>query len=113
MYGLFCDVVTCLCVTIAPQVIIVPMHATIWLDLGDGDRSEPASSWAVYVLDWLTVIIYLVDIFVSSRTAYYDKEDAFVVEPKKVRDRYLRSWFAVDAVGSFPYQLGAIWLPNR
>ena len=77
-------------VTAAWVVVITPMHPTIWLDLGGDDTSEPPCGWWVFGFDWVTAIILLVDMAVSARTAYYDKDDAFVVEPKKVRDRSVR-----------------------
>ena len=47
--------------------------------------------------------LFLLDIFVSSRTVYSDPEKrAFVVDHKLIRRHYLKTWFTIDILSTIP-----------
>ena len=55
------------------------------------------SSGAVgFALDVIINLCYIVDVFVSWRTTYYNREGMLVTEKKEVRNKYLRTWFWID-----------------
>jgi len=60
-------------------------------------------SYGGFAVDTLVDICYLVDIFVSLRTTYYDNDGQLVLDKKVVRARYLKAWFWLDVFASFPY----------
>ena len=57
-----------------------------------------------FVIDVIIDILYIVDVFVSWRTTYYDREGALIVDKKLARQRYLSTWFGPDVFASFPYE---------
>jgi len=57
-----------------------------------------------FIGDILVDICYIVDIFVSWRTTYYNREGVLVTDKKLARKKYIRTWFAIDVVASFPYR---------
>ena len=47
---------------------------------------------------------FLSDIILSGRTAYYDgAEDAYMVEPLKIYNHYMKTWFLVDFFSGVPF----------
>eukprot|EP00597_Dinobryon_sp_UTEXLB2267_P011107 CAMPEP_0170103660 /NCGR_PEP_ID=MMETSP0020_2-20130122/3637_1 /TAXON_ID=98059 /ORGANISM="Dinobryon sp., Strain UTEXLB2267" /LENGTH=1243 /DNA_ID=CAMNT_0010327291 /DNA_START=886 /DNA_END=4617 /DNA_ORIENTATION=- len=49
-------------------------------------------------------IVFMIDIVVSFRTAFESKvENAFVVSPKHIAKRYLKTWFLIDVASSIPF----------
>lgn len=57
-----------------------------------------------FIGDILVDICYIMDIFVSWRTTYYNREGVLVTDKKLARKKYIRTWFAIDVVASFPYR---------
>lgn len=58
------------------------------------------SSWF-----WFEVgcdIYFAFDIFLNFRTAFRTGEGDLVIDPKAIRDNYLRSWFTIDIAACFP-----------
>ena len=46
----------------------------------------------------------------SFRTAYQDENDALlVVQPKKISIHYLKTWFLIDFVSTFPIDHIVVW----
>ena len=56
------------------------------------------------VLEIILDVFFLVDIISSFNTGFY-KKGYLVMKRKDVMLHYLHSWFTVDAISSFPYQL--------
>jgi len=53
------------------------------------------------LLDTISDVIFIVDLIVSFRTAF--KQDGIVIyDSKRMAVRYLKSWFAIDLLASFP-----------
>jgi len=57
--------------------------------------------WAI---DTLVDLCYIADVFVSWRTTYYDREGVLVLDKKLARQRYVKTWFPLDIIASFPYE---------
>ena len=49
--------------------------------------------------------LFLCDVYLSFRTAYYDNDEGWVTDRRLIARRYLRSWFWIDAPSSFPIEL--------
>jgi CRP-like cAMP-binding protein len=88
-------VVACCCIYIA------------WLlpfKLGFGDLvPEDWEDDHLYEVNQLVDVVFIVDLILSFRTAYWNADDHLVWDNKKVAVHYLTSWFIVDLIGSFPF----------
>jgi hypothetical protein len=72
--------------------------------LGFGDLiPEDWEDDHLYEVNQLVDIIFVVDLFLSFRTAYWDMDDHLVWDKKKVAIHYVTSWFIIDLIGSFPF----------
>ena len=55
------------------------------------------------ILDWITLIIFVLDIFVNLRTTYFTYNDDEILEPKKIAKNYVYSAsFLFDLVSTIP-----------
>ncbi len=57
-----------------------------------------------FAVDCIVDICYIVDVFVSWRTTYYDRDGLLVLDKKLARQHYVRTWFPLDVIASFPYE---------
>ena len=53
-------------------------------------------------VDLLVDVYFIADMFLNFRTAYWDASGVLVVKPRKIYQKYLRSWFLIDAASSLP-----------
>jgi hypothetical protein len=61
------------------------------------------SSW--YYIDTVIDFIFITDLFVNFFSAYYDEEGKLVTNNKKIATKYLKSWFIIDLIASFPFNM--------
>lgn len=57
------------------------------------------------IVDYLTDIIFTIDIVLNFFSAYYDNNDELVYNRKVIAIRYLKSWFFVDLISVLPLSL--------
>jgi hypothetical protein len=57
-----------------------------------------------FSFDVLVDLSFIADVFVSWRTTFYNREGVLVLDKKKARDRYLRTWFLPDVIASIPFR---------
>eukprot|EP00746_Dinoflagellata_sp_MGD_P158051 gnl/MRDRNA2_/MRDRNA2_86374_c0_seq5.p1 gnl/MRDRNA2_/MRDRNA2_86374_c0~~gnl/MRDRNA2_/MRDRNA2_86374_c0_seq5.p1 ORF type:complete len:591 (-),score=62.25 gnl/MRDRNA2_/MRDRNA2_86374_c0_seq5:349-2037(-) len=57
------------------------------------------------VVRWLVDIFFMCDLLVQFLTAYVNEVGHLITEPWAVWRRYLASWFLLDFIASFPWQL--------
>ena len=57
------------------------------------------------LLDGVVDILFLCDIFLSFFTAFYDSDLKVVTDRPTIAKNYLTSWFIIDAVAIFPFDL--------
>ncbi|GMH86668.1 hypothetical protein TrVE_jg10705 [Triparma verrucosa] len=76
------------------SVIMVPYRL--------GFDQEPEDHSFMFYLDVLVDIMFGLDIALCFRTAYQDEQLVFVTEPKMIMTNYLRGWFTVDFLSTFP-----------
>ena len=67
-----------------------------------GRYSEVGS--ALWWWDVIIDILFVMDMFVNFRTAYFDTNDTLIVSPCKIAIQYIKSWFIVDFFACFPFQ---------
>jgi hypothetical protein len=61
-------------------------------------------------LEWSTVnnvinFLFFIDILVSFISAYQDEELKIIDDRKKIAVQYLKSWFAIDILSVFPFDM--------
>ena len=69
---------------------VLPLRACFAIDV-------PAGSPA-FIFDVFTDIVFIVDLVLNFRTAYYDDEGILEERPRKIASNYLHGWFAFDFV---------------
>ena len=57
------------------------------------------------VIDRLVDVYFVCDIVLNFRTALYNHDGTFEIEPGEIRRRYMRSWFLIDLVASIPFDI--------
>lgn len=75
-------------------MIVTPLALALELPLGPG----------LIIIEGLVSLIFLADVFINFRTGYL-KGNQLVTDKKKIRQRYLRSWFVPDLLTSLPFFL--------
>jgi CRP-like cAMP-binding protein len=60
-------------------------------------------STTLRTIDEVIDVIFMVDIVLNFRTAYFDN-DALIMDGRRVAHNYLRTWFFLDFVTCFPFQ---------
>ncbi|CAD7958568.1 unnamed protein product [Amoebophrya sp. A25] len=56
------------------------------------------------ILDWIVDVFFYIDVVINFRTGYY-QEDMLVLNPRRIANNYLRGWFTLDFLSSFPFDL--------
>ena len=84
-----------LVLVLAYTFIIVPFRIAFLSNYDD------TTEWNT--IDWVTDVIFFVDIVVNFFSAYYDFEDELVFSRKKIAYNYISGWFFFDLVGVFPF----------
>jgi hypothetical protein len=63
------------------------------------------SSLFFQISEYLTSIIFAFDIFFNFNASYYDQYGKLISSRKKIMVKYLKGWFFVDFISSFPIYL--------
>lgn len=58
------------------------------------------SHWMV--TDWIVMGTFILDLFVNFLTCYYDESLTLVTSRRKIASRYVKTWFALDALSCIP-----------
>ena len=67
--------------------------------------SFPSDNLVLMIMDLSTDFLFLIDIVVNFHLAYEDKKGKIIFDKKKIGLRYLKSWFIIDLISSFPMEL--------
>ena len=62
----------------------------------------------MFITDTVVDFIFLIDIIANFHTSYVDNDGEIVLDLKKIRCAYLKTWFFVDMITSLPYGLLSI-----
>lgn len=68
--------------------------------------SKKEKGWKIG-LDYTFDCLFILDIVFNFYTAYYDKFGRLVASRDKIKSNYLRTWFIIDVLASFPFELFA------
>ena len=67
-----------------------------------------AQDYVLTAVDYLIDVAFLVDIGVNFRTTFYNSHHELVIEPRAIALRYLRQWFFLDLIATFPFEVFAL-----
>ncbi|KDO33653.1 hypothetical protein SPRG_19268 [Saprolegnia parasitica CBS 223.65] len=67
-----------------------------------GDDTRYAS---VILFDYTVDVLFGIDMLLTFRTAYVDEDGQIEATPRRIATRYLRWWFWIDFVSTFPFAL--------
>ncbi|XP_029434412.1 potassium/sodium hyperpolarization-activated cyclic nucleotide-gated channel 1-like isoform X2 [Rhinatrema bivittatum] len=70
------------------------------------DESNHFNAWIA--INTLTDVFFLIDIFVNFKLGMFSEDQIFVMDPVKIKRRYLKTWFLPDLLSSVP--LDIFWL---
>ena len=82
------------------MLVVFSMMAPIELGFEVDLAKESLAFWIFFEV--LTVW-FIIDMYICFRTAYMSVKGQMVTDSRKVAISYLRSWFAIDLVATFPY----------
>ena len=61
------------------------------------------SSW--FYIDTIVDFCFISDVIIHSISGYYDEDNKLVTNRKKIFLTYLKGWFIIDIVASFPFNI--------
>jgi len=82
--------------TLVYTALFMPVRVAFITD--DLDHGE----WTA--LDWTSDGIFLIDIFVTFFSAYFNSDDNLITSRKKICKNYLMGWFVLDVASILPFQ---------
>lgn len=65
--------------------------------------TDAATTWIV--IKAICYILFLFDMLLSTRTAYYNKKTVLIKQPKDILKHYLEGWFFIDLLAILPLDL--------
>ena len=72
----------------------------------DNSSSYVSNRNFAYYIDMIADFIFLIDVAVTSFSAYYDdNEGILITNNKRIFMRYFKGWFFIDLVASMPISL--------
>ena len=86
------------------SIIVIAIYSTFVIPIKIAFNPEEFGSWYV-VLDWLTTLIYLLDILIQFRTTYLDNFGEEITHWKRIAKNYLLSfgfWIDLLSLGANP-----------
>jgi len=97
------------------NIMFVLLLNMVLLPLNIAFFSNNNSSWVTWmVIHTLSDVTFMTDIFFNFRTGYREEGNgnqiSFVLEPKKIAKVYLKSWFVIDLISSFPFDNAILWI---
>ena len=62
-------------------------------------------SLELIIFECIMDVFFLADIIIQFMSAYYDDKSNLITDPKTIAFNYIRSWFLLDCIACFPFQL--------
>ena len=90
-------------IMLAYNGIMIPYRICFGLEEPISEQIEDPLFWLDRIIDTL----FLIDCFINFGTGYFNYDGVVIMEPSKIRRRYLSTWFLVDFVSSIPVEIVA------
>lgn len=91
-------------------IVVMPLRSA-FQKTSNSDFIHIKGIW-LYV-ELLADIIFLIDILVNFRTSFRLNDGTLIDDPKAIAARYLRSWFWLDLISSFPIDFAFFFVSPR
>ena len=96
-------ILTCACVSQFMFLLVVYNCIYIPIDIAFSSAIDKTLGHCIF--DLIVDLLFIFDMLLNLRTTYYDDDNNLVLEPRKILKRYLTSWFAIDFLAVFPFDL--------
>ena len=91
-------------------IIVLVLYNAIFIPVAIGFPSyEGESALFGYFIDSL----FILDIFLSFRTAYVMENGEINWDPKSIRQNYLKTWFTIDLIASIPLEVFVLMFSSQ
>jgi hypothetical protein len=80
------------------NVMLIPME--LGLDI------EKDFLWTFF--DYIVDLLFLMDIVLNFHTGYLDEHNLLIMNTKMIAERYIKTWFFIDILATFPFELLAL-----
>lgn len=57
------------------------------------------------VLEYIVNILFILDMFVTMNSSFYDSNNQIVQSRRKIIKNYLQGWFFIDLLAAFPFEI--------
>merc|ERR1711871_697731 len=84
-------------------IILLVLYNAVIIPVYFGFLFKPPA--AQQVLDTIVDCFFGVDIVLSFRTGYIREDGIMVVDTRMIARKYLRGWFAIDFLATFPFEV--------
>ena len=83
-------------------VVVGIVYSAIFvpLDVASNDKMSPLG----YIFDNIFLAIFFLDVLVNFNTGVW-KNNEFITDRKLIANKYLRTWFTVDFLSAFPFEI--------
>eukprot|EP01052_Picozoa_sp_SAG31_P028381 SAG31_NODE_2734_length_5172_cov_2.068007_5_plen_386_part_00 len=78
--------------------------------IGFSNDTKPFEFW--FVFDMFVDLYFVLDLFISFRTAFYIETGELQFRPKQVARRYLQTWFPVDMLSCLPINYVTLYIES-
>jgi hypothetical protein len=87
-------------------IIVLVLYNVMLIPMELGLELETNTAWSV--IDYMVDLTFAIDIMLNFRTGYFDERNILVMDTKAIALRYIRSWFFIDVLATFPFELLAL-----
>lgn len=84
-------------------VFVLLIYTAIFMPVRFSFQAFFSSTWLI--VDTTIDIIFMLDIIINFNTCYYEASGKLVTNRKNITIKYVKGWFWIDLVSSFPIQL--------
>ncbi len=87
------------------NAIIIPLWGGFYYEGGDSGVGNDLPGIFFFVFLLLSTLLMFTDVVVRCNLTYYAPGGRIVCNRRTIFHKYLKSWFLIDALAGFPYQL--------
>ncbi|OMJ89843.1 hypothetical protein SteCoe_7925 [Stentor coeruleus] len=84
-------------------IFIFLIYTAIFMPIHFCFQTVNDPSWLI--INTIIDLFFILDVFVNFNTSYYEITGKLITNRKKISVNYLKTWFTVDLISSFPIQL--------
>ena len=78
------------------ELVLYTLHAAFFFENPDDIHD------GMLAIDDVKDVLFIIDVIINFRSTFLDKKGNEIFDPVDIRQHYLRTWFAIDALAAFP-----------